>query len=173
MTQCICYMYDTINFIGVDEFLWVLAVFGLNALTGISKGWKQNAEGWILFHTSSFILPSFYCPYGHLKRMKAEFRRMNSISYFILHPLSFILPLRAFQKDEGWLQKDEFYFILHPSSLIRHIALTGISKGWRLNAEGWILFHTSSFIPLPSFCPYEHFKRMKAECRRMTGRQKD
>jgi len=40
-------------------------------------------------------------------RMKAEFRRMKSFSYFILHPSSFILPLRAFQKDEGGMQKDE------------------------------------------------------------------
>jgi len=34
-------------------------------------------------------------------RMKAEFGRMKSFSYFILHPSSFILPLRAFEKDEG------------------------------------------------------------------------
>jgi len=39
--------------------------------------------------------------------MKVEFGRMNSISYFILHPFSFILPLRAFQKDEGRIQKDD------------------------------------------------------------------
>jgi len=62
-------------------------------------------------------------------RMKAECRRMNSISYFILHPSSFILPLRAFEKDEGRMHKDEIFFILHLSSFLLHIALTGISKG--------------------------------------------
>jgi len=61
--------------------------------------------------------------------MKAECRRMNSISYFILHPSSFILLLRAFEKDESGIRKDEIFLILHPSSLFLHFALTGISKG--------------------------------------------
>jgi hypothetical protein len=78
-------------------------------------------------------------------RMKAEFGRMKFFSYFIPHPSSFILPLRAFEKDEGRIQKDEIFFILHPSSFISH--------------------------PSPSL--YGHLKRMKAEFRRMTGRQKD